>query len=159
MEYKSFEADAPSKRYIEPVGIFHENAHWHLYAYCHLRKDYRQFRTDRILSIKDTGTAFTRQHTNIKEYTKKEIDKPKIKVIIAVKKEAVRYFGNMQYYGLVSQEIKGNEVILEFQSVNSTESLARWYMMFGDFARIIAPESFRERIKELSNKVTERLKL
>lgn len=160
MQYKSFDADAPSMRYIEPVGVFHENTHWHLYAYCHLRHDYRQFRTDRILSIKSTDVAFTRNHTNIKEYTNKKQSKSKTKVVITVSKEVVRYIGsNLEYYGLVRQEEKENEVLLEFQSNDSLDSLAKWYLMFGDHARVIEPEDFRVRVRELTEKTTERLSL
>src|SRR5690606_28979062 len=44
MTYESIEAEHPFERIIEVVGIFHENNFWYVMGYCHLRKDYRQFR-------------------------------------------------------------------------------------------------------------------
>lgn len=159
LEYQSFGADDSTTRCIEPVGIFHEHTHWHLYAYCHLRNDYRQFRTDRILSIKNTDTPFTREHANMKEFAKNGNGHNKMRVVIAVKKKAARYIGsNMEYFGLVTKKVVENEMVLEFQN-NDPESLARWYLMFGDQARIIEPEHFRTRIKELTEKTAERLSL
>lgn len=159
LEYLAFDADAPTSRYIEPVGVFHEHNFWHLYAYCHLRKDYRQFRTDRILSIKNTDTPFVLTHTNIKAYTKKNVT-ASVRVLIAIPKKIMRYIGsNMEYYGLVKQEAHGNEVVLEFQCDESMESLARWYLMFGDHARVIAPDAFHARVKELVSKAKEQLDL
>ena len=41
-----------SNRDVEPVGIFYLGNYWYMIAYCRLRKDYRNFRTDRISYIK-----------------------------------------------------------------------------------------------------------
>jgi hypothetical protein len=41
---------------------------------------------------------------------------------------------------------------MEFLTPAPGEALARWYMMFGDSARIIEPESFRQQVTELAEK-------
>ena len=35
---------------------------------------------------------------------------------------------------------------------DAQEGLSRWYLMFGDHAEIIAPESFRQRVADLLEK-------
>lgn len=47
-----------SNRNIEPLGIFFMTGNWYTIAFCHMRKDYRHFRTDRISYINQTGKYF-----------------------------------------------------------------------------------------------------
>src|SRR5205809_2114155 len=48
IRYASIERNEITRRKIEPVGIYYLGNHWHLIAFCRLRNDYRNFRTDRI---------------------------------------------------------------------------------------------------------------
>jgi predicted DNA-binding transcriptional regulator YafY len=160
IEYQTLGASQLTKRHIEPAGIFHESSFWYLYAYCHLRKDYRQFRTDRILAIKNTDNPFSRKHDNMNGYTKESNDKEKTKVVIAVKKKVLAYLGNnKKYYGFVSEEENEDEMVMKFLTYSPMEGIARWYLMFGDHARIIEPEALRQRVKELTEKTIRRLSL
>jgi len=157
LQYRSLAADKPENRNIEPVGVFHENNYWYLLAFCHLRHDYRQFRTDRILEIKRTDISFTREHGSIDDHRKKaEKSCDQTRVVIAINREIMRYIGDSKkYYGFVSQEEKEHEIEMVFMTSNAFDGLARWYMMFGDYARIIEPVALKERIKELAEKTRE----
>lgn len=160
IEYQTFGKEGTNKRYLEPVGVFHEHAHWYLYAYCHLRKDYRQFRTDRIMAINTTDIPFTSKHDNINERWQESNNQDVSIITIAIKSEVKNFIGGAQkYYGLHTQKEIGDEIILEFHCSNMIDGLARWYLMFGDSARIISPASFKERIKELTTKTMENLSL
>jgi hypothetical protein len=65
----------------------------------------------------------------------------------------LRYIGDgKKYYGFVSETYHGSQVEMEFLTPAPGEALARWYMMFGDSARIIEPDSFRQQVKELTEK-------
>jgi len=157
ISYHSLNASEPQNRHIEPVGVFYEHNHWYLYAFCHLRNDYRQFRTDRILAIRSTETPFAKSHGNISDYKEDHTNCTKLKVVIAVQKKVVSYLAEgRKYYGFVSEEEKENEVEMIFMSA-SLEGLARWYMMFGDHARILEPESFKLKVKELAEKTLARV--
>ena len=56
-----------------------------------------------------------------------------------------------KYYGFVGEKENGNEVEMTFMTP-SLEGLARWYLMFGDQARILEPEVFKVKVKELAEK-------
>ena len=43
IEYAAISHQQPSKRHIEPIGLFYYNWHWHLIAWCRLRESYRDF--------------------------------------------------------------------------------------------------------------------
>jgi len=156
--YQSVEADAPKERYIEPVGLYHEHEYWYLLAYCHLRKEHRKFRTDRIFSIAASDKGFELAHRELSFYLKEEQQHVKRDIRIAVHRSTARYIRNgKKYYGFISEEIHGNEVIMHFKYYENMEYFARWYLMFGDEARILEPESLKEKVKEIAGKVIEKL--
>ncbi|MBS1615610.1 MAG: YafY family transcriptional regulator [Bacteroidetes bacterium] len=158
MEYHAMTASEPTLRQIEPVGVFHEQAHWYLYAYCHLRKDYRQFRTDRIKAISITQVPFSQTHSDFRRPVPGTYSGPREKVVLTVKKELARFLNSeKKYYGIVSEEVCGDEMRMEFQCPMPLEGMARWFLMFGDHARILEPEILRQKVRELAAKNIERL--
>src|SRR5690606_25478636 len=68
LHYQALNADIASERIIEPVGITHENSFWYVVAYCHLRKAYRNFRTDRIHRIHILEVTFTQKHPPLESF-------------------------------------------------------------------------------------------
>lgn len=158
MRYTSFNAEKSSERNIEPVGLFHENSYWYIMAYCHLRKEYRQFRTDRIEKIRLCEETFTRKHGPLEQYRQPDPDCPKVKVRISMDREVSRYINvSKNYFGFVSEETKGDQVIMTFMTGDLNEGFPRWYLMFGDKARILEPAELNEKIRQLLNKTLEKL--
>lgn len=151
--YRSFESEDAMERMIEPGGLFHEHNYWYVMGYCHLRKDYRQFRTDRMVEINKTSLPFTATPIDIDEFRSSEDPTPKIKAVIRVSKEAVKYMkSGRKYYGFVSEEDFGDTVEMTFITRDSPNGFARWYMMFGDCAEIVEPESLKTLVMEIVEK-------
>ncbi len=158
LTYQSVNATKASERFIEPVGVFYENHHWYLYGFCHLRNDYRQFRTDRIRAIRSTDIPFSKSHDIISELRNNYESCEETKVIIAVQKETACYLSEgRKYYGFVSEEERENEVEMTFMVSSQMEGLARYYLMFADKARVVEPEEFRMRVKALAEKTLAQL--
>jgi predicted DNA-binding transcriptional regulator YafY len=60
-----------SKRLVEPIGLAFYALNWHLIGWCHLRNEYRDFKVERIQSLKDTGKPFTQlEHMTLSDYMK-----------------------------------------------------------------------------------------
>lgn len=56
-------------REVEPIGLAFYSLNWHLIAWCHLRQDYRDFRTNRILRLDSTIKPFRKNdHIELGEY-------------------------------------------------------------------------------------------
>jgi len=160
LEYRSLASTTASIRTVEPVGVFYESERWYLLAFCLMRNDYRQFRTDRIITIKRIDQNFTRKHGSIDDHKKTIDQRPTTTVTIAVIKDVVRHIADeRRHYGFVSEKETGDEIEMTFESRDPSDGLARWYMMFGDCARIIGPESFRERVRTLAKKTKDNLSL
>ncbi|MDC8001131.1 YafY family protein [Aequorivita todarodis] len=158
VKYQSLEAEKPSERYLEPVNIFHENQYWYILAYCHFRKDYRQFRTDRLLQIQRTALPFKLEHGTLDDFRKKEKESHKTKVRILVDKSIVKYIkSHRKNYGFVSEEIKKEGVEMTFLTHSAEHGFARWYLMFGDYAEVLEPESLKQRLLKIVENTKHRL--
>ncbi|MBP2831902.1 YafY family transcriptional regulator [Aquimarina sp. U1-2] len=57
-----------SKRLVEPLGVYFTNNTWIMIAYCRLRNDYREFRTDRIDKLLETQQFFHSQKFTLEDY-------------------------------------------------------------------------------------------
>src|SRR5690606_24287205 len=153
LKYQSLQSEHPSERNIEPVGLFHENNFWYVLGYCHYRKEYRQFRTDRMINIKRTASKFSLEHGTIDDHRNKKEKVKKIKVKILVDKKVASYIKNgRNYYGFICEEIKGNYIEMTFMTSDIQNGFSRWYLMFGDYAKILEPEDLKERVRELLDK-------
>jgi len=150
MAYQNSSSSEFSRREIEPVGVFHQGNFWYFMAYCHLREDYRQFRIDRIQEIKLSSQAFTQEHKPLSHYLNKKEDIPTTAVRISVPRAFARYMQwDRPYYGFVSEEINGDNVIMTFKSRNVENEFARWYLMFADQSTILEPEALKEYVRKL----------
>jgi len=158
LKYHSLQSELPSERNIEPVGLFYENDSWYVLGYCLYRKDYRQFRTDRMLAIKRTSIPFTKVHDNLEDYLNKAKTIEKTKIVIRVDKKVARFISvGKKNNGFVSEEIKGDQVEMTFMTAYMENGFARWYLMFADYADIIEPEALKHHLRDILKKATKRL--
>ena len=96
-------------------------------AFCHLRHDYRQFRTDRILEIKKTRLPFTKEHDHIEAYRKTPDAREKTKVVIRVDKDTAKYIRTgRKYYGFVSEKLVDDKIEMLFMTTDLQDGLPRW---------------------------------
>jgi predicted DNA-binding transcriptional regulator YafY len=51
--------DAGTQRTVQPLGVFYWGASWSLGAWCELRRDFRNFRLDRVTKLDVLETTFT----------------------------------------------------------------------------------------------------
>jgi predicted DNA-binding transcriptional regulator YafY len=150
LSYKTFESDETNERNIEPVGVFHDHNNWYFLGYCHLRKDYRQFRTDRILGIRKTESGFTIEHNSLETYLTKTETRPTVKVRILIEKKIARYLATeRKYHGYVSEKEVDGKIEMTFMCKDIDSGFPRWFLMFGDYATILEPESLKARTLEL----------
>lgn len=146
-----------TKRDIEPVGIFYKDSYWHLIAFCRMRKDYRDFRIDRINSITETEHHFDSKHPTLKAYIAQTAKEQALElVVIKVERSVSAHLDYQKYYsGFVSEKPIGNQIEMTFLTT-SLEGFARWFMMFGDSAEIISPESLKERVGNLASQIAQK---
>lgn len=159
LTYESVEAENPSERDIEPVGIFHENNFWYVLGYCHLRKDYRQFRADRMTAISRSEKPFTKQHKELDYYRQKPDTEKKSFIRFRIDKNVAKYLHfNRNFYGFTKEIKHKNYIEMHFEVDYINRGMARWFMMFADWADIIEPQEFKDEVENLLLKGSNRLK-
>lgn len=70
IDYKNTKEEV-SQRKAEPIGLIFYAMSWHLIAWCHMRRDYRDFKVARILRLHNTDIPFTMPtHIGLDDYMK-----------------------------------------------------------------------------------------
>lgn len=158
LEYLANHSQELTHRKVEPVGVFHLGENWHLIAYCQLRKDYRDFRLDRISKIKTTDLVFNNTHPSLNTFLEKLSKEKQVhEVVISIPKEIYKYVGDQKYYhGFMSQSMMDETIEMTFLA-NSLEGFARWFMIFGDHGTIIKPESLKVKVRDIAEKALKKL--
>lgn len=154
IEYQTVDGRV-TNRTIEAVGIFFEFNFWYIMAYCILRKDFRQFRVDRIQQISKTQTPFLQEYGQINDYRKSHGNKVQAKLLVE-KKIMAHLVNSKKYYGLIEEVETDQGMELTFETEWISDGFPRWLITFADYATVLEPESLRIRLNELLVKMTDR---
>ncbi|MEV4882231.1 Predicted DNA-binding transcriptional regulator YafY, contains an HTH and WYL domains [Chitinophaga ginsengisegetis] len=153
MEYFSFQEEVATRREVEPIGIFHSSANWHLIAFCRLRQGYRDFRVDRIRKLAVLPATYKKnKHLSLQDYLEQQRSSHSENtylIKIAVDNDLMRYVREQKYYyGLMEEKVVGDKTELTFLQ-SSLNYFARWLIMFGSRVEVLQPEELKTAIGEL----------
>jgi predicted DNA-binding transcriptional regulator YafY len=158
MDYTSFEQEHPTRREIEPVGIYYAWEQWYLIAWCRLRQDYRTFRVDRIEDMWSTKERFPGRHPSLQEYLEKvTLEESLTRVVIRVDTSATKYLREHKYHMGFVMETEGPEGVDMVFMNGADEGFARWLLMMGDKMHVLEPESLREQLLRIWEKTGKRI--
>ncbi len=146
--YYAWYKEEVTERELEPIGLSYFKQSWHLIAWCRLRKDYRDFRVDRIRKLITKDELFdSSQHPSLSEYISRLTWKGEVQEVIISFNRAICKYLQMQryYYGFVSQEEKGDWVEMKFLTAYP-EQVGRWILIFTNGAKIVSPISLKEKM-------------
>jgi predicted DNA-binding transcriptional regulator YafY len=157
MDYYTSSRDEFSTRDIEPLGCVYYSDHWHLIAYCRMRKDLRDFRVDRIKLLTETLDFFKpRPDFSLKEYMQTSLPKSGVErpfeVRVRFTLNAANALRQQNRYGLVDEKRVGDKIELTFL-VSSLRWIASWLLSFGTFVEILSPHDLTAIIAEEAERV------
>ena len=159
VRYQSNYSEEITERPIEPIGLCYYAAAWHLIAWCRLRKDYRDFRINRMKTLHVSEESFNPAgHPSLQQY----LDKMKSdhrtglqEVTVLFHKSVVRFIGEQRYYhGFVSEEKAGDYYRMKFLTAH-LEGMARWLLMFTNEVKIESPVEMTNAMKKLVKELRE----
>src|SRR6266498_3720092 len=158
INYTSIEKNETTRRKVEPVGIYYLGSHWYLIAFCRLRNDYRNFRTDKIDKLVITEETISKTHPSLQSFiSEMSADREVYPVVIDVEADIVKYLGEQKYYnGFVKEENTGDHVRMTFLT-GSLMGFSRWFMLFGDHAKIVEPAQLNDMIAEIAENILRKL--
>jgi predicted DNA-binding transcriptional regulator YafY len=157
--YEGLYSEGITKRSVEPVGIFLQNSAWYLIAWCRLRKDYRNFKVNRIKSQEIGDEKINAKHISLTDYLDRTSREQQLEtVILRISRDAARYIVTEKYYhGFVSETPKGDWIEMTFLTA-SLQGMSRWFLVFGDHAEIVQPAGLKTLVLEQVSRIEKKLK-
>lgn len=143
-------ANQESCRVIESLGLVYYSNKWHLIGWCRLRKDYRDFRLDRIQDLEVLPERFLRiNHISLGQYLEKlNKNTELITVVINVHNSLLKYIQNSKYsMGLIQEEVVDEYTRMTFACC-SIDYFSRWMLMLGTKALVVSPQELQDKVKE-----------
>ncbi len=157
IDYYSGYNETTTTRDVEPLGLVFYGGKWHLIAYCRLREDLRDFRSDRITNIQLTQEVFDpSKHPNYMDFLERNFMGTELtETIVRFNKTVTRFLGEQVYHhGFVEERTIGSQVEMTFYTP-SLKYFGRWLLSYGNQVEIIKPEALKETISDLLSELIE----
>jgi predicted DNA-binding transcriptional regulator YafY len=144
-------------RAVEPYFLIFTERAFYLVGYCHLRRELRTFRVDRILFLELTGDKFIpRKNIDPQDYFEDSwgiFKGEPIEVEILFTGRAARIVRLGRHHPKEKVTIQKDGRVKYAVKVNGHQEIARWIMGFGGEARVLKPVSLIRRIMKLSEDI------
>lgn len=151
MDYFSPASGTFTHRQVEPIGLVYYSDAWHVIAWCRLRKDYRDFRLDRMSKVELLREHYQlRDRLSLEQYLQQQSHTTEARLMkVFFEREVVRHTHHDRYHHGFVQEKKREAGTEMWFMVASEEYFARWLLMFTDAARVLEPESLKQSMRQL----------
>lgn len=138
-------ADAASWREADPYALFRLGDAWYLSAYCHLRKDRRNFRLERIEALTVLDQTFARPKA-VQLRPRRLIEGQAIEARIQFDAESARWVRETPSFFTVAQETTADGGLLVTLRVRQESEVTQWLLSWGSHAHVLSPPALRQRI-------------
>lgn len=156
--YHSLGKAEPTLRQIEPLATIYYSSNWHCIAYCRLRKEIRDFRMDRFLSVKLTDERFN-PHLDfhlVSYLNERFYNENPITVRVLFQNDSVRFTRNRTLYGFIEEVKRDDGVEMTFLAPN-IPFIGRWLMAYVDAIHVIEPEDLRVYLRNVCSRALDKL--
>jgi len=145
------------KREVDPYFLIFIERAFYFVGYCHLRKDFRTFRIDRIVDLSLTEKKFIpRQGINPAEYFKDSwgvYGGEPIDVEILFSGQAARVVSMGKHHPNEEIEVQKDGSVLYKVRVSGIEEISHWIMGFGGDAKVLEPPALIDKIKAAAESI------
>ncbi len=145
-------------RVVDPHQLANINGEWFLFAYDHLRKDFRKFVPARIKGIKKTGKIFERLEKfsldkQLRDSFGVHSAQGEFQIVIRFNEKVADYIREKRWHD--SQQLKelksgGVELSMKLSSLPEVE---RWVLGWGGNAVVVKPKELAEMVKSAAKKL------
>jgi predicted DNA-binding transcriptional regulator YafY len=151
ISYRGSGAIEPLKREIEPLGLTYYGDRWHLIAWCRVRQDYRDFRTDRIQAITPLLEQFgPHDRFSLTDFLGRWDDQQeRVNGSIQVDPIAAERIRKEAPFKIVSEERNEQGVTFAIEG-GRWNWYVGWLLSFGDHLRVIEPDDLRTLLCEMA---------
>jgi predicted DNA-binding transcriptional regulator YafY len=144
--------DARNTREADPYAMLHYGGAWYLIGHCHLRKDVRNFRLDRMAELRVLDKTFDRPpNFRLEEPVD---DQRNLKVVALFSLEVAPWVRESWSYYIDSMEEVADGLLVTMR-VRVENAIFQWLFSWGAQVRILEPESLRRRLMAEAGKILE----
>jgi predicted DNA-binding transcriptional regulator YafY len=140
-------------REANPYGMLNAGGTWYMAAHCHLRRDTRIFRLDRVADLSILDKTFERP-PGFKMSEPEYPDQRNILVRALFDKEIAPWVREARSYFVVEMEDKP-EGLLVMLRVRMESEIVQWLLGWGGNVRVLEPDSLRRRLAEEGLRIVE----
>lgn len=142
------------RRELEPLGLVYYADHWHLIAYCRLRRDYRDFRSDRFLNLRVLTERFEghRDFSLVDHIQSWREAFRSTRVAVRIHRPVSHRFRRAWAGAILEESWDGDWLCLTFLA-EECEWLAGWLLSFGTAVEILTPDSLREQVADKAREI------
>ena len=144
-----------TERAIEPMGLFYDNGSWRIIAFCKLRNGFREFRLNRINSVRFTNRGFVKRKFSLEDFVSKCYNvHNSVKLKVVFDKRSARIVKEKYSNGLTFEKDVKNGVEMQFLiDENQIDITIDWILSFHKHAKIISPQEFQDRLLQKASDI------
>jgi predicted DNA-binding transcriptional regulator YafY len=149
MNYQNNQLPHPAQRGLDPYALVHRWGWWYAIGFCHVRKEVRTFRVDRISEIILSDTTFSiPAEFDLQAHLKNELQaQPQIKARLKVEASASHLVtSNRSYWESIEEQADGS-LIVTF-STPALEWAASTTLAYGPAVEVLEPPELRRMVAE-----------
>lgn len=150
LRYHSYSSNEVTERDVEPQALAYTNGAWYVNGYCRLRQGERAFRLDRI-----DGLELLR-----KTFKPRRADRPQdefVDVSVRFQPEVLRWVRERQHYGFHEESTAPDGGAVMIYRIKTLQEIMPWLLGWGASAELLAPQGFREEIRQEIRKLADLL--
>lgn len=141
-----------SQRTVEPMTLIFKATSWYIFAYCHLRNDFRIFKLTRIDKLEVLEETFTRKAADYREYDRMYSGNVKmIRLVIRFSQE-IRHNVEDYFEKSCLEYLKNGDIKATFE-LPDNDWVISYLLSLGEHAEVLKPEKIRIILQEKAKKV------
>lgn len=144
-----------TERNIEPMSLVLKGFNWYVFAYCHLRGDYRFFRLSRICKIKLLEEKFNRREMSYEDFkARSNSNYNMVDLVLKFSPEVSQKVADFFYEEDTIIDENGYKIVAV--SYPEDEWVYSMILSYGEYVEVVEPLHIKKIIKEKARKVYEK---
>ncbi|RTQ45656.1 YafY family transcriptional regulator [Hymenobacter gummosus] len=149
LHYRAAAHQPPTTRAVEPVGLYF-HLHWHLLAYCRLRRELRNFRLDRIEALELLDERFAPRPETLHSYWQQQQQRPGQAVTLRFTARGYALVRDDKYlFGWEQEQVLPGGAVEMTLRVHALPAVAHWLLYFGEQVSIVGPGALRDAVRDV----------
>lgn len=154
IEFQYYSQREESLRNIHPYVLIFQWSSWYVWGYCLDRKDYRLFKLNRMVDLKDRNQYFEKRDIPKYEDRLQKISLSKIQVMAIC--EADIKWRLVEIFGIDSfQEQEDGRLLVQFEC-SDKEYLFSWILNLGNQIELLEPKELRKELAMIVKQINKK---